>query len=93
MSYLLSLSVLSDFSHTHLPFLLTSPIIPFCPYLPSLVCQPADLPMLVRLNELCRAHNVSFFYAFTGGVHGAVFVDHGDDHKVFDFNGTHACVR
>ena len=55
--------------------------------------QPTDLPTLVRLNELCRAHNVSFFYAFTGGVHGAVFVDHGDDHKVFDFNGMRACVR
>jgi len=36
---------------------------------------------------LCFKLQKSFLYCLTGGVSGSVFVDHGDNHKVFDFNG------
>jgi len=42
---------------------------------------------LIRLNDLCRSHKVSFFYGFTGGATVSVFVDHGDNHFVNDPNG------
>ena len=74
------------------PSLFSSPPLPVPSLPPLVICQPTDLPSLVRLNEMCRAHGISFFYAYTGGVHGAVFVDHGDNHRVFDFNGMRARV-
>ena len=51
------------------------------------ITQLLPLPQLIQLNELCRAHNISFFYAFTGGVSVDLFVDHGAKHVVNDFNG------
>jgi ubiquitin-activating enzyme E1 len=51
------------------------------------VTQQIPLDQLVRLNELCRANFISFFYAFTGGVSVDLFVDHGPKHVVNDFNG------
>jgi hypothetical protein len=42
---------------------------------------------LIRLNELCRGANISFLYAFTGGISASVFVDHGPNHIVCDPNG------
>ncbi len=51
------------------------------------ITQPLDLSLLVSINEKCRANRVSFFYAFTGGVATDIFVDHGPDHMVHDFDG------
>eukprot|EP01034_Spumella_vulgaris_P037342 gene37342-46076_t len=51
------------------------------------VTQILPVAELVRLNEFCRANGVSFLYAFTGGVAVDIFVDHGADHIVNDFNG------
>eukprot|EP00598_Pedospumella_elongata_P010117 CAMPEP_0184988574 /NCGR_PEP_ID=MMETSP1098-20130426/24586_1 /TAXON_ID=89044 /ORGANISM="Spumella elongata, Strain CCAP 955/1" /LENGTH=1180 /DNA_ID=CAMNT_0027513359 /DNA_START=83 /DNA_END=3625 /DNA_ORIENTATION=+ len=51
------------------------------------ITQILPLDRLIQLNELCREKNISFFYAFTGGVSVDVFVDHGPKHVVNDFNG------
>lgn len=51
------------------------------------ITQILPLDRLILLNELCREKNISFFYAFTGGVSVDVFVDHGPKHVVNDFNG------
>jgi hypothetical protein len=51
------------------------------------ITQILELDALVSLNERCRNNGVSFFYAFTGGVTASVFVDHGSDHIVTDFDG------
>lgn len=52
-----------------------------------IITEPKPLTELVRLNNLCRASAISFFYAFTGGLATSVFVDHGDNHMVHDPNG------
>ena len=52
-----------------------------------IVTEPKPLAELVRLNNLCRAESIPFFYAFTGGLATSVFVDHGDNHMVHDPNG------
>jgi len=36
---------------------------------------------------------ISFFYCFTGGAFGSVFVDHGDRHVITDANGERPLVR
>lgn len=51
------------------------------------VTQVLPLPELLRLDEFCRTNGVSFLYAFSGGVSATIFVDHGADHIVNDFNG------
>ena len=45
------------------------------------------LTELLQLNQFCRERRISFFYAHTGGVSADVFVDHGSEHVVNDFNG------
>ena len=63
---------------------------------------------LHRWNEFCRgfkidstndagapmkkAAPISFIYAFTGGMFGSVFVDHGEKHVISDPNGEHPMV-
>ena len=42
---------------------------------------------LIRMNEICRKIGKSFLYAFTGGFHSSVFVDHGDAHVINDADG------
>eukprot|EP00981_Chlorochromonas_danica_P010908 scaffold3532_cov182-Ochromonas_danica.AAC.11 len=51
------------------------------------ITQPLDLNQLIAINEECRQRHISFFYAFTGGVTTDIFVDHGPDHHVHDFDG------
>jgi hypothetical protein len=51
------------------------------------ITQYMPIAELVRINELCRSKRISFFYAFTGGISADIFVDHGVDHIVNDFNG------
>ena len=51
------------------------------------ITQAVNLSELVRINDLCRTAGISFLYCLTGGVSGSVFVDHGDNHHVVDFNG------
>jgi ubiquitin-activating enzyme E1 len=51
------------------------------------ITQPLPLPRLIELNEFCRSKEISFFFAHTSGVSADLFVDHGDKHVVFDFNG------
>mmetsp|Transcript_49018 Transcript_49018/g.138701 ORF Transcript_49018/g.138701 Transcript_49018/m.138701 type:complete len:1126 (-) Transcript_49018:239-3616(-) len=66
-------------------------------------------PDMIRWNEFCRgfkidstndagapmkkAAPISFIYAFTGGMFGSVFVDHGEKHVISDPNGEHPMVR
>lgn len=51
------------------------------------ITQPMDLSRLVAIDEQCRAERTSFFYAFTGGIATDIFVDHGPEHLVHDFDG------
>ena len=51
------------------------------------ITQPLPLPRLIELNEYCRKQKVSFFYAQTSGVSADLFVDHGDNHLVYDLDG------
>ena len=51
------------------------------------ITQPLPLPRLIELDELCRGRGTSFFYAQTSGVSADLFVDHGDNHVVFDLDG------
>lgn len=51
------------------------------------ITQQLPLPELLKINEFCRSHRISFFFAHTGGISADVFVDHGPDHVVNDFNG------
>lgn len=64
---------------------------------------------LIKWNEFCRSFTIntvdasgaqqkvsapiSFFYCFTGGCFGSIFVDHGDKHIVTDPNGERPLVR
>jgi len=56
----------------------------------ALVICDTHVPLseLIRLNDLCRANGVSFFYNFCGGVTTSIFVDHGDNHIIHDKDGT-----
>jgi len=45
------------------------------------------LTELVRLDTLCRTNQKSFYYGYTSGINSCIFVDHGDNHQVVDFNG------
>ena len=51
------------------------------------IAQAMPTAEIIRLNELCRSANISFFYAFAAGITGSIFVDHGDKHMVIDPNG------
>lgn len=51
------------------------------------ITQFRTIAELTRINELCREKNVSFFYAFNGGVSSTIFVDHGPNHTVHDPDG------
>jgi ubiquitin-activating enzyme E1 len=51
------------------------------------ITQPLPLAELLKIDEYCRSRRISFFYAHTGGISADVFVDHGPDHVVNDFNG------
>eukprot|EP00937_MAST-01D_sp_MAST-1D-sp2_P003962 g3962.t1 len=42
---------------------------------------------LVRWDEFCRTHRISFFYAFGSSVFATLFVDHGASHVVHDPDG------
>ena len=56
----------------------------------SLVCITENLSSfakLVEINEACRAANVGFVLSETLGAAGYAFVDYGNDHKIFDFDG------
>jgi ubiquitin-activating enzyme E1 len=57
------------------------------------ITEILPLPELIRLNELCRSFNISFLYAHTGGVSSTVFIDHGINHYVNDFNGQRPIVK
>jgi len=64
---------------------------------------------LIKWNEFCRSFTlteidasgaqkkvpapISFYYCFTGGCFGSLFVDHGDKHIVTDSNGERPLVR
>ena len=52
-----------------------------------MITQLLPLDELIKINNTCRSHKVSFFYAFTGGISVDIFVDHGPKHVVNDFNG------
>lgn len=51
------------------------------------VTQPLPLQRLIEINEFCRANSISFFYCYVSGVSLDIFVDHGPNHAVFDFDG------
>ncbi|RYH21016.1 hypothetical protein EON65_21745 [archaeon] len=57
------------------------------PHSAVVITQLLPLPVLLEINSACRANKVSFLYAFTGGVTTDIFVDHGPDHMVHDFDG------
>lgn len=57
------------------------------------ITEILPLSELIRLNELCRECNISFLYAHTGGVSSTVFIDHGINHYVNDFNGQRPIVK
>lgn len=51
------------------------------------VTQHLLLDELTRLNDFCRAHAISFFYNAVAGITSTIFVDHGPNHVVHDFDG------
>jgi ubiquitin-activating enzyme E1 len=51
------------------------------------ITQFINFEELVTLNEFCRTHNISFFYNCISGVSSTIFVDHGPNHSVHDFDG------
>ena len=51
------------------------------------ITQPLPLTKLAELDNFCRSNSVSFFYCFSSGVSVDLFVDHGPNHTVFDFDG------
>eukprot|EP00928_Gymnodinium_smaydae_P022421 TRINITY_DN1883_c0_g3_i1.p1 TRINITY_DN1883_c0_g3~~TRINITY_DN1883_c0_g3_i1.p1 ORF type:complete len:1218 (-),score=364.25 TRINITY_DN1883_c0_g3_i1:368-3628(-) len=58
-----------------------------------LVLKPMPLADMLRWNDFCRANNISFIFARTGGLFGSIFVDHGDNHVVMDPDGELPMVR
>lgn len=51
------------------------------------ITQPMPLSRLIEFNEICRVNSISFFYCDVSGVFLDIFVDHGINHTVFDFDG------
>lgn len=51
------------------------------------VTTPIPLNQLIKLNEFARSNNVSFLIAYSCGVSGSIFVDHGVNHIVNDKDG------
>lgn len=51
------------------------------------IAHPMALSELVTLNQSCRELGISFFYGYSSGVYGSIFVDHGDNHYIVDKDG------
>lgn len=53
-----------------------------------IVTKPIAMTDLFAWNERCRKANVTFIYALTGGICAHVFADFGENHLVYNENGS-----
>lgn len=56
-------------------------------YQVMIITQNVEIESLVKLNKLCRLHNIKYVLCNTMGLFGQIFCDFGDLHNVKDIDG------